>query len=539
MVAYAGGGFFCGVMSFGGVGWAVSEGRRVNIKLRELSYLGPRVKNLRMQTSDKLRLPRASVWIIVLGSLLYGLPLARFPQFSSQEAFFAYQALKASRGGSLVYAASIHAPNAQQIWAYHGPVLPYLNELLFRLFGFSTLLSRLPDFIGGWLAALLVVLFLNKKGFRYAGFVFAVLWCGSYTTRLLDLGRMEGLALLVLALSFIALDHALATGKSRSFVICGIAAGFAVLVNPICVLFAIADLSLAWLLGARKAILLFIAGVVLCGPLLLLMWHFRVRASWQQFRWHTEHLRNHNHKQALLDFMHLVPNLDKAWVVGLAIFALVTAFVAIAVVWKRKGDLDLDDRTIVIATGLGFAGLVAFCVGPMFPYYLVCFLVWPMLCVSMLAEKYRVRFQVAAVILGSFWVLSAADSAHQLLNEARTYRSFNKQLLYQTVHDNVPAGSVIETTPRYYGTPLHAGLTRFGLTTWFTEDEDACPSCYLLMSEPEFTGVRVLKANVAQRKILYDGPAFPTAHVQKYPFVLLSPKVLPSGAFRSDGPPPN
>lgn len=492
-----------------------------------------------MQTNIEFRLRRASVWVLALGSLLYGLALARFPQFSPQEAFFAYPALKASRGGSLVYAASIHAPYAQQVWAYHGPVLLYLNELLFRLFGFSTLLSRLPDFIGGWLAALLIVLLLDKKGFRYAGFIFAVLWCGSYTTQLFDLGRMEGLALLVLTLSFAALDHALTTGRSRSFFVCGIAAGFAVLVNPICILFAVADLCLAWLLGARKAILAFISGSILCVPVLLLMWHFRVRASWQQFRWHTEHLHNHNHKQALLELMHLVPNLDKGWVIGLGVFALVSACIALAVVWKRKGNLDAEDKTIVIVTGMGLAGLAAFCTGPMFPYYLVCFLVWPMLCAAMLAEKHRVRFRWAALILGACWLLSAADSAHQLLNEARTYRSFNKQFFYQTVHDKVPPGSVIATTPRYYAAPLSAGLTRFGLTTWFTEDEDICPSCYLLMSEAEFTGGRVLKANVAQRKVLYDGPAFPAARVQKYPFVLLSPEVLLSGAFRSDGPPPN
>lgn len=492
-----------------------------------------------MQTSSEFRFTRASIWIVALGGLIFGLPLARIPQFSSQEAFFAYPALKASLGGAFVYAASIHAPYAQQIWAYHGLVLPYLNEMLFRLFGYSTLLSRLPDFLGGWLAALLIVVFLNKKGFRYAGFAFAVLWCGSYTTQLLVLGRMEGLALLTLALSFATLDHALATGESRSFLACGVAAGFAVLVNPICLLFAVAELCLALLLGARRAILAFISGVLLCVPVLLLLWHFRVRASWQQFRWHTEHLRNHNHKQALRDFVNLVPNLDKGWVAGLTLFALISAMVALAVIWKRKGNLDPDDRTLVIAIGLGFAGLIAFCVGPMFPYYLVCFLAWPMLCATMLAEKHWVRFRWAALMLGTLWLFSAADSAHQLLNEARLYRSFNKDFLYQTVHEKVPPGSVLVTTPRFYAAPVHAGLTRFGLTTFFTEDEDACPSCYLLMSESEFTGGRILRANVAQRKVLYDGPAFPTARVQKFPFVLLSPEVLPSGAFRSDGPPPN
>lgn len=488
-----------------------------------------------MQRSLGSRLPLFGIWVIVLGSLFYGCTLQRIPQFSSQEAFFAYPALKALRGGTFTYAASRSTPYGDKIWAYHGPVLPHLNLLLFRLFGFSTLVSRLPDFVGGWLAGLLIVLFLNRKGFKYAGFIFAVLWCGNYSTQLLNLGRMEGLALLALTLSFICLDRAVSTSKTSYYLYCGICAGLAVLINPLCILFGVAELLLALILGVRKETLAIVLGASLCTPVLLLLWNFHVRESWQQFRWHSTHLQNHNHEKALLRFLNLVPHIYLGWVIGLAIFTLVIAVTALTVCWKRRNNLDPRDRTIVIVAGLALTGLVSLGIGPMFAYYLICFAVWPMFCAAMLAETHWVRFRVVAFVLAFLWLFSAKETAILQLRAIRYYSRFNKQSLYKAVQATVPPGSIIITSPRFYAIPLNAGYTKFGLTRWFTENENACPRCYMLISQYEMNTDRVARSNLVDRKMLYAGPAFPTAPMEKNPVVILSPEVLPSGAFRTDG----
>lgn len=477
--------------------------------------------------------------ILIGGCLLYGFSLSRLPQVSVDEAFFAYPALKASRGGTLTYAVSQWAPYGDKVWAYHGPVLPYLDKVLFSVFGFSTLVSRLPDFLGGWLAALLIVLFLNRRGFRYAGVAFAVLWCGDFAVQMLDLGRMDGLALCAVVVSFLFLAEGFASGNVRHFLYCGYFCGLSLLIHPLCLFFVIAIVGLLWMFGLARRVIPVILGTTLCLPALLAFWHFQVRRAVLQFRWHSGHLQHQSRTESLLRLMGSIDWLNRPWILGLVLLSVVSVGVTLTTSWGQRRSLDLNSRLSITVAVFSLASVLLVSASPMFSYYLIYSSLWPIGWAVMFAELHWSRVKPIAYPFLLLWMLSAMGNAVRLRQSVRYYATLNQRFLVSIVQNHVPSNSMVLTTPRMYAIPLAAGYRRFGLTTWFHESEDACPSCYLLMTEAEFAAADLVsKANLDQRKVLYAGAAFPDAGKLRLPIVLLSPEQTSSGLFRTDGPLP-
>src|SRR5665213_962336 len=177
--------------------------------------------------------------VLGLGFLTSVVWLNRYPGYSGGDVFFAYPALKAAKGGLMTYTVAPSAPFHDQIWAYHGPVLPHLLELCFRLFGFSVWMSRFPNVLGGWLAVLLLVIFCKQRGYRHAGLLTAVLWCGDRAVKELMTCRMDGLALLTVVVGFVLLERAWREQSLKLAAICGVVMGFSVLIHPLCLVFAV------------------------------------------------------------------------------------------------------------------------------------------------------------------------------------------------------------------------------------------------------------------------------------------------------------
>ncbi|MDQ2950601.1 MAG: glycosyltransferase family 39 protein [Acidobacteriota bacterium] len=484
-------------------------------------------------------LSAASILVLVVGCVLYSFSLGSLSRVSADEALFAYPALKASLGGSFTYALSAAAPYGDQVWAYHGPVLPYLDEILFRLFGFSSMVARLPDFLGGWLAALLLVLSLNRKGYRYAGLAFAILWCGDRSMQELVLGRMDGLALLSVVVSFLFLERASTQRDRSSALLCGLFCGLSILIHPLCIFFALLEFTLISFRHRRDA-LPFVLGAGMCIPALLAFWHFRVHQSLAQFLWQSRIARYHSGMKALFSFLSNL-HWNKAWVLSLMLFIIVSAVLALVLLLRSRGKtLEPSDSYFVLAAAMGLAGLAVFSASAMFTYYLVYLTVWPILCAVILAEKHWSRFRPAAIVLAVVWVPSASGNLVRLLKPIWYHHALSSDFLYSKVRELVPVDATIAATPRLYDVPIGAGFSKFGLTKWYKEFDDVCPSCYLLMTDNEFkVATFVPRSNLDQRKILYAGAAYPKAGELVYPIVLLSPEKAADGIYRTDGPGPN
>jgi hypothetical protein len=169
-----------------------------------------------------------------------------------------------------------------------------------------------------------------------------------------------------------------------------------------------------------------------------------------------------------------------------------------------------------------------FCKSTMYPYYIVYFSLWPMLCMVMLAEGHWRKFRPLTIVLAIIWCSSATWNLLRLREAIYNYPQLSKRFLFAELKDNVPDDAEIVTTPELYSVPIEAGYKHYGLTTSFQEHQDVCHNCFLLMTSGEFqAGNFVSRSNLDQRKVIYSGPAFPHAIQMTYPIVLLSPELSP------------
>jgi hypothetical protein len=150
-----------------------------------------------------LNLPRnianiTSILLLLVFGIASGVSIDRYPLFYVDDAFFNFPAIRAAHGEQFLYQVSQDAPYANEVWAYHGPLYPNLQTVTFKLFGVNQATSRLPNFLAGWLAVLLLASFLIRRGYHFAPLIFSVLWIGDRATQELMYGRMDGLALLCL-----------------------------------------------------------------------------------------------------------------------------------------------------------------------------------------------------------------------------------------------------------------------------------------------------------------------------------------------------
>jgi hypothetical protein len=486
-------------------------------------------------------------YLLLFGCLIYGYSLDRYPGFYVDDVFFAYPALKASLGGSMTYMVSTSAPFGGQLWAYHGPVLPHLLDLLFKLFGFGTTLSRLPDYLGGWLAAVIIVLFLTDRGYKYAGLAFAILWCGDRATQELMYGRMDGLALLCLVLAFLFVERSWRRQSYSEALLAGAFCGFSPLINPLCLLFVIISFfiilySLRW-----KGAGWFTLGALLNVPVLLVMWEFKVRAAITQFLWHARQTQN---TSAARSFLMMLSSLrwSQYWFLALLIFSAASFF--LAAVWLMQPDRLVDDTqfAFVISAGFAIAAIPILFRASTHPYYIIYFSAWPMLCLVMLTEKYWRQMRYVALAMAVIWSSSAAWNGLRLREAITFHRQLGKQFLFAELRKDVPLDATLITTPDVYSVPIEAGYTKYGVTSWFAEHQNICADCYLLMQAQDFQDADYIdRDNLHHRRILYSGPAFPGAQLREYPIVLLSPIVTaqhpdkspskPTPAIRRQRPP--
>jgi 4-amino-4-deoxy-L-arabinose transferase-like glycosyltransferase len=484
-----------------------------------------------MQVGDdkRRRLPALlGPLVLVAGALFFGFALDRYPTHYIDEAFFVFAAVKAAAGGSFTYPVSSQEPYGNIVWALHGPLMPHLSYYLFRIFGFSLLASRLPNFLGAWIAALLLVLFLNRRGYRYAGLFLAVLWCGDRALQEVMYARMDGLALLTLVLGFLALERAWKTRKLSFAFLTGLALGAACLFQPFCLLFAgVTLLWIVWLVRWR-AMLAYLAGVLVSVPCLFWMWDFKVHDALTQFRWHARRFTGESVLVSVARLYHVL-KWSRYWQVALMLFSIGCVLLTLVHLVRRRGVLEGWWFEFAVSASFVVAGARAIFHSGTRPYYIVYFSLWAMLCLVILAEKEwrRVRFLVFAML--AVWCTSAAWNLMRGREPIVYHHALGKSFELTMLRQRVPLSASIVTTPDTFAIPIEDGYARYDVTPWFAEQQDTCPTCYLLLTEDDYNQANyVRRSNLQQRTILYDGPAFPGAGQLAFPIVLLSPEQTPS-----------
>ena len=479
-----------------------------------------------------------AICVVLCGVLCFGYSLDRYPSFYVDDVVFAFPALQAARGGPFAFpGGDPRIPYVNQVWAYHGPVLPNLELCLFRLFGFHLFATRLPNFLGGWLAVLLLVLFLNRRGYRYAGFLFAVFWCGDRAVEELLYGRMDGIALLAVVLLFVRVDRYCERRSATDAWLGGFLAGFGVLVHPLCAIFGLVAFLVVAFRGRVRGAGRFCLGAAINIPLLLVLWHFHPVESWAQFHFVATALNKITGVNRLSKAV-AVLRWSRYWFLSLLVVAVCCASASLWMLLRKvKASFDPGwNRDFALASLFCGAALTLLIRSSFYPYYIIYFSVWPMLCGVILIERFWPRFRVIAIVWLLIWCSSAAWNLLRLREPLKFYSKLSHQFLVRELSQDVPIDATVMTSSELYAIPIEANYVHRTLLTFDPTEQDACARCFLLIPQTMFDKADYIqRSNLQQRNILYAGPAFPGAGVLQYPVVILSPKRLEQPSTKTNG----
>lgn len=461
----------------------------------------------------------ASYFLAVV-SVVFGFCLNRYPTPYVDESYFGYPALKAAMGGQFAYRVSSAAPSGDQIWAYHGVAFPRLLELLFKFFGFHLWLGRFPNFAGASISALLLVWFLNRRGYRYAGLLFAVLWCGDRALQETMYMRMEGLALLLLTIGFLCLLRL----SRRHSVAAGLFLGLACLVNPSCIYFLAAGFAWTFFKISRRAAFGFLGLAALNIPLLFWSWGFAIRDGATQFIWAANYLKGETLTGSLLRGFRAL-QWSRYWAAAILVFSgLVVISVLYKVIHRGRAGTGWPPE-VTLASVFCAAGSAVLVHRGTQPYYLVYLSSWAVLVMVIAAERQWQRVSFVAVPLLFLWLLSAGWNVMRAREPMLFYNALSEQYPTAILHQYVPAAGHIVTAPELWTFPIQAGYGVPQMTTWMHETQTLCSGCFVLVTQREYEDATYLGAtDRAARRVIYEGPAFPKAGPLSYPIVLLSPK---------------
>lgn len=464
---------------------------------------------------------RLAVLIVLVGMIVFGACLDRLRGFYDDDVVFAFPALQAAQGGAFAYPGGPDAPFVNEVWAYHGPVLPNLEYLIFKVAGFSQTATRLPDFLGAWLAALTLVVFLRRRGYPYGALCFAILWCGDRAVIETMVGRMEGLAMFTLAILFVLLDATWHSGKPRLAFFSGAVAGLCVLIHPLCAVFVLASLLLVACARGLAGSLRFIAGGLINLPLLLVLWHLHPIKSWIQFRHVARNLNKITGLTRLSRLLHML-SWSRFWLIGLVLLTVISAAaVLLELLRKRRlGQLPIE---LILAAGFSTAGLLLMARSSLFPYYVSYFSIWPILLTAMLTERCR-WFRPAALLLALLWLPSAAWNLMRIREVVKFHSALTHAAVIRELAQDVPRGAAIATSSELYAVPIEAGYSNRKLVWFDPRQQDVCPDCYLLITRLAYDQDFVLRSNLDRRTVLYQGPAFPGSGPLGYPVLIFSPE---------------
>lgn len=484
----------------------------------------------RAASTSACPLLRPQTQLIALGIMAvvacaWAYSLGRYPAFYSDNAVFVYPALSAHLGGPFAYAAGTQEPYANLLWAVHGPLLPHLIRILLRVFGFSPFIVALPNFLGGWLAAALLVLWLFRSGHAIAGWLLAILWCGSRASLEILYARMDGLALLFVVLTFLAIEKALRSGLWEYGLLAGFCGGLAALTSPLCAASLGCALVLLLCLRQLKTALALTAGSSLNLPILYWLLDGHLREAATQFAWAQHQLKGGT---AFHSFMLMIGILrwSEVWIITVLSFS---ALFLVAVLYRTsRGNEHLD--VILCATFSVGSFPSIWHVGSR-PYYLVYFTIWPMLAMALTVEREyrRPQIKVLLSVIMLAWLCSAAWQTMRLRESIKFHDALNMNALGQQIATRVPRDAMLLTSRKLYAVPLLTGHSPSHPLTWFDTEATSCPTCYLLLDQEDIlTADPDPRLALTNRPVLYSGPAFPKAGPLQESVLLMGPELSAS-----------
>jgi hypothetical protein len=258
-----------------------------------------------------------------------------------------------------------------------------------------------------------------------------------------------------------------------------------------------------------RKVLLYAAGALLNVPILIALWGGRISASIQQLLWNG-HQQDHKSLAAGVLILFHTLHWGRYWALTLV---LVTPLLAYAAFRHRS-------RNLMLSAAFALAGVVILLHRGTRPYYLVYFSTWAILALVIFAEEHWEIARLFAIPVVAIWLMSAAWNVMRVRESVLYYHQLSAKKVDHLLRQDVPPNATIDSTPNTWVFPIEA-RRGFVTTTWLPEEQRPCADCYVLMTLKNFTDGKFFTPT--NRKILYDGPAFPGSGQLRFPIVLLSP----------------
>jgi len=479
-----------------------------------------------------------SLLLLIGGFLFFAILIGRYPLPYFDEAMYNYPAVSFLKGHGLLYAVSSSAPFGNTLWAYHGPFYPHLQVLVFRLFGISQEVSRLPNLIAGYSAACLMVCLLWRERYRFAPLVFVILWLGDRSTQELQYARMDGLALLMVVFSFIMVNRFYSVPNRRNAFCGAIFGASAVAFHPGTGLFLILSASLLCFIAYKRKCLLrtsisYGAGLAIVTFLVLMCIHYHPIEALQQLRWHL----NYNYLKGTTTLKSQWTNLlgvlrwSKWFFLALVAFTAIAALPVASIELRKLRRDGIDSKSFfrLSLTLFAVAGLACLVTKAVYPYYIIYFSIWPIALLAMEAEQ-RVLVKRPAVlpiaiaaILFVAWLPSAGWNALRMREEVRYRNELKDNYILGRLKESVPPAAKVSGVPLIYMLAEEANLD-FTPAPLLDEHTHVSPDAWLLVTDAEYASPDYfLESDVRSRSVAFCANAFPGAKQLDFNVCLLRP----------------
>ncbi len=491
----------------------------------------------------------AVVAILGVPFLVFLACLDAYPLPFIDEPFFYGPAVNYLTGQGFLYQMSEQVPYSDLVFACHAPFQPRLQVLAFALFGFHSFAARISNFLAAYLAIGVLSAFLLRRQLRAAALLQAIAWVSSPVLTEVLFARMEGLALLGLALGAIGLIRTLESGSARLAFASGLALGTACGFHPLCVTFAgagallILGLSvdadrprfrwpgrLAWQRLAAYSI-----GGLLPALLVVWLWTPFLREAILQFRWACQFQLDRGRLGALFA---LIQELSWRgyWLVGLL---GLTAGLPLAGRLVLSGERPkLAPGALVpwiVAATFSMAGLMTLLRSLMHRYYLTYFAPWPVLALGLLLSGLTANHPAlrrATVALGLVFLVSLGPGFRSNILRARVAigerAALDRSVFAGRLATLVPPGAPVTGSPDMILIARRAGLN-FTPLSWFAGSAVLRPETWVILTDwHRYEAPMVDPRSLAGRPIVYEGPAFPASKLLGYPVTIFGPEAHPA-----------
>jgi hypothetical protein len=481
-----------------------------------------------------------SLLLLIGGFLFFAILIGRYPLPYFDEAMYNYPAVSFLKGHGLLYAVSSSAPFGNTLWAYHGPFYPHLQVLVFRLFGISQEVSRLPNLIAGYSAACLMVCLLWRERYRFAPLVFVILWLGDRSTQELQYARMDGLALLMVVFSFIMVNRFYSVPNRRNAFCGAIFGASAVAFHPGTGLFLILSASLLCFIAYKRKCLLrtsisYGAGLAIVTLLVLMCIHFHPIEALQQLRWNLQYnyLKDSTTLKSQWTNLLGVLRWSKWFFLALVAFTAIAALPIASIELRKLRREGIDSKSFfrLSLTLFAVAGLACLITKAVYPYYIIYFSIWPIALLAMEAEQ-RVLVKRPAVlpiaiaaILFVAWLPSAGWNALRMREEVRYRNELKDNYILGRLKESVPPGAEIFGDPLTYMLGAEANLN-FTPAPYVAEHFRVSQTTWLFLSKKEYANpTYFFESDVRNRPVVFCSSAFPGAKILEFGVCLLGPLV--------------